>query len=97
MFAKGTLQLDAGEPAPVVPLTAVRSESGEPYVLLVQDGKLVERKVSLGLKSAERGLVQVSAGLEVGELVLATSSSLLSAGMAVTLKPAAPAAVAKQN
>lgn len=94
MFAKGTLVLDVNAPAPVIPLTAVRSDAGVPYVLIVKDGKLLQRLVTLGLKSEEAGLVQVTQGLADGEQVLAASSSLLKAEMRVVVKPvaAAPAA-----
>jgi len=88
MFAKGTLVLDVNAAAPVIPLTAVRSESGLPYVLIVKDGKLLSRAVTLGLKSDEEGLVQVTQGLSHGEQVLTASSSLLKADMRVVLKPA---------
>lgn len=96
MFAQGSLLLDATAPAPVIPLIAVRNDGGLPYVLVVKDGKLVQRTVTLGVKSAQEGLVQVTSGLEVGERVLAASSSLLKADMAVTLKAAAPLAAAQK-
>ncbi len=97
MFAKGTLLLDANAAAPVIPLSAVRTEAGLPYVLVLKDGKLLQRKVTLGLKSEEMGLVQVSQGLALGEQVLAASSGLLQAGMSVTLKPKAADPVAVKN
>lgn len=98
MFAQGTLELDVSAAAPVVPLSAVRADSGLPYVLVVQGGKLVQRAVTLGLKNEQQGLVQVSKGLALGEKVLAASSALLQAGMRVSLKSdaattAAPVAV----
>lgn len=92
MFAKGTLVLDVNAAAPVIPLSAVRSESGLPYVLVIKDGKLAQRNVTLGLKSEEAGLVQVTEGLADGEQVLAASSSLLKAEMPVVVKSAATAA-----
>ena len=92
MFAKGTLELDVSAAAPVVPLSAVRNDSGLPYVLVVKDGVLVQRPVTLGLKSEQQGLVQVSQGLALGERVLTASSALLQAGMRVSLKPATPVA-----
>ena len=92
MFAKGTLELDVSAAAPVVPLSAVRNDSGLPYVLVVKDGVLVQRPVTLGLKSEQQGLVQVSQGLVLGERVLTASSALLQAGMRVSLKPATPVA-----
>jgi len=97
MFAKGTLQLDASAPMPVIPLSAVRTDSGLPYVLVVKDGKLLQKPVTLGLKSEEVGLVQVSSGLALGEQVLVASSSLLKSGMSVVLKPAMAAPAAAKN
>ncbi len=61
-------------------------------MLIVADGKLVQRNVTLGLKSEEEGLVQITQGLADGEQVLAASSSLLKADMRVVLKPAVQAA-----
>lgn len=90
MFAQGTLELDVNAAAPVVPLSAVRTDAGLPYVLVVQDGKLVQRAVTLGLKNEQQGLVQVSKGLALGEKVLAASSALLQDGMRVSLQPATP-------
>jgi len=89
MFAKGRLQLDAQSPTPVVPLTALRDDAGLPYVLVIKDGALVQRAVTLGLRSEESGLVQVTQGLSESEQVLTASSSLLKAGVKVVLKPAA--------
>ncbi len=96
MFAKGSLLLDAMVAAPVIPLLAVRNDGGLPYVLVVKDGKLLQRSVVLGLKNEQTGLVQVHTGLAVGELVLATSSRLLQADMTVALKAAAPVATAQK-
>lgn len=95
MFAKGTLVLDVNAALPVVPLSAVRNDAGVPYVLVVKEGKLLQRAVTLGLKSEEAGLVQVTQGLAEGEQVLAASSSLLKADMRVVVKPATPAAVTR--
>jgi RND family efflux transporter MFP subunit len=89
MFAKGRIELDAGAAAPVVPLAAVRDEAGLPFVLVVKDGTLSQRAVTLGLRSEEAGLVQVMQGLNAGEQVLTAGSSLLTAGVKVVLKPAA--------
>lgn len=94
MFAKGTLLLDANAAMPVIPLAAVRNDAGLPYVLVVADGKLVQRKVVLGLKSEQQGVVEVQQGLNLGEQVLATSSSLLTADMAVKMATPAPAQTA---
>ena len=97
MFAQGTLLLDAMAAAPVIPLSAVRTEAGVPYVLVIKDGKLTQRNVTLGLKSEEAGQVQISSGLALGEQVLAASSSLLKAGMSVLLQPATVTPVAAKN
>lgn len=91
MFASGTLVLDENAAAPVIPLSAVRTDVGVPYVLVVKDGKLTQRPVTLGLKSERAGLVEVSSGLALDELVLATSSSLFKPGMRITLQHAAAA------
>lgn len=97
MFAKGTLVLDLNAAAPVIPLSALRSDSGLPYVLVIKDGKLKQRNVTLGLRSDEEGLVQVTEGITVGEQVLAANSSLLKAEMQVVQKQAANPQSAVRN
>jgi RND family efflux transporter MFP subunit len=94
MFAQGDLVLDKTEPRPAIPLTALRSESGLPYVLVIEDDKLVKRPVTLGLRAENEGYVEVLAGLEPGERVLSARIDTLGPGSVVTLAQAATPAAA---
>src|SRR5688572_21699072 len=48
MFAKGQIVLDRGQPAAVIPSTALREESGQAYVFTVEGGKIARRAVKVG-------------------------------------------------
>ena len=93
MFAQGELVLDQSAPSPTVPSASIRSDAGVTYVLAIDNGKLVRRAVTLGLKTDDASFVEVREGLAVGTSVLAAKIDALQDGAAVTLaKPsAAPA------
>ncbi len=91
MFAQGELVLDQTGPRPAIPLTAVRNESGVTYVLTIEDGRLVKRSVSLGLRAESQGYVEVIDGLSPGERVLSAKLDTLKPGSLVTLPAATPA------
>lgn len=103
MFGEGTLALDNAAPAPAVPSAAVRNEAGVPYVLVLADGKLQRREVSLGQSSQEQGPVEVREGLKPGDQVVLAKIDNFKDGMPAVLKTAAApapqqaAAVAPKN
>ena len=88
MFAKGSLVLDRGEPAPVVPATALREEAGQAFVFTIENGKLERRPVTLGMRDELAGIVQVRSGLEKGATVVSSRAMGLKAGTKATLKDA---------
>ncbi len=88
MFAKGSLVLDRGESAPVIPATALREEAGQAFVLTIENGKLERRPVTLGLKDEQAGVVQVRSGLEKGATVVSSRAMGLKAGTKAVLKDA---------
>ncbi|WP_374585655.1 efflux RND transporter periplasmic adaptor subunit [Pseudoduganella sp.] len=99
MFAKGSLTTEKGSEAPVVPLAALREESGRQVVYTVVDGAVVAQPVKLGLRSEDEGVAEVSEGLQPGTQVLVAKLEGLKPGAKVRLpgtqqaaKPAAPAA-----
>jgi multidrug efflux pump subunit AcrA (membrane-fusion protein) len=94
MFGQGNLLLDKGAPTPAIPAAAVRNESGLPYVLVLADGKISRRPVTLGLSSENLDTVEVRDGLKPGEQVLLAKLDNFKEGMTALLKnPAiAPAA-----
>lgn len=104
MFAKGSLTTEKGREAPVVPLIALRQEAGKQVVYTVVDGAVVAQPVTLGLRSDDEGMAEVSEGLQVGAQVLVAKLEGLKPGAKVKLpheqaagaqqaaKPAAPVA-----
>ena len=92
MFAKGSLILDKGEPAPTIPASALQEEAGQAFVYTVEQGKIGRRAVKIGLREEQTGLVEVVNGLEKGVAVVAARTIGLKAGMAATVKEATPPA-----
>ena len=88
LFAQGTLQLGRDH-AIAVPLSAVRTDQPQPYVMLVQQGQIHYQTVQLGARSVvgEQTLVRVD-GLSAGQTVLGVGAGLLREGTRVQL-PAA--------
>lgn len=86
MFAKGQIVLDRTQPGTVIPATAIREESGQPYVYTIENGKIARRAVKLGATQQQEGLVEVLGGLERGMNVVAARVSGLKAGAPAKLK-----------
>jgi RND family efflux transporter MFP subunit len=89
MFAQGSLILDESGPVPAVPLTALHDDAGSPYVFVIEDGRTVRRRVELGLRSPEQGLVEIRSGVTPGELVIAVHIPKIVHGTRVSVAPAA--------
>lgn len=96
LFARGSVEL-AARRALVVPASAVRHDQTRPYVLGVEDGRAVERQVSVGLQGdalfdgrRERA-TEITDGLAAGTLVLRGTVGSVRAGTALRLPAAAPA------
>ena len=86
MFAKGQIVLDRSQPAAVIPATALREESGQPYVFTIENGKIARRAVKVGAAQQEDGMVEIVSGLERGANVVAAKVSGLKAGAPARLK-----------
>lgn len=82
-FAAGSLELVASAPRPTLPLSAVRSENGQNFVWLIQDGKLARRPVVLGRRDEEAGLVQLAEALPAVPVVAAKVDGLREGNPAV--------------
>ena len=87
MFAKGSITTEKGREAPVVPLAALREEAGQQVVYAVANGVVVAQPVKLGLRSDDEGVVEVSAGLDPGALVLVAKLEGIKPGAKVKLPP----------
>ncbi|MGB9921033.1 MAG: efflux RND transporter periplasmic adaptor subunit [Moorellales bacterium] len=82
MSARAVLKL-AGPEGVLVPVSALRSEGGETFVFVVDNGNVVRRRaVTLGLRGEEKATVVT--GLAAGERVAVTNVEGLQDGAAVT-------------
>ena len=70
MFATGRIALAASAPAPTLPATAVRSEAGQSFVWVIDNGKLSRRIVMLGRRDVDNGLVEIKTALPANLPVL---------------------------
>ena len=101
LFAKGTVELQR-KPALAVPVSAVRVDQPRPYVFTVENGRIVQRLVTLGVRGdavidgQREAAVEVTDGLAVGAVVLRSTVGAVRGGAAVSVAaaPASAAAIA---
>lgn len=93
LFAQGTLATGQAS-ALAVPLSAVRTDKPQPYVQLVEDGKVVHRSVQTGARGqvGQEALVAVQ-GVAAGALVIRGSAGPLREGTPVKFTQAPAAAM----
>ncbi|MES2071832.1 MAG: efflux RND transporter periplasmic adaptor subunit [Pseudomonadota bacterium] len=95
MFAKGSLTLERTGSYPVMPLSAVRQQSGKDIVYKIVDNQVQQQAVKLGLRNEDEGVVQVLQGLDAGANVISAKLDDVKPGSKVSmpkLSAAAPAA-----
>jgi multidrug efflux pump subunit AcrA (membrane-fusion protein) len=80
-FATVRILQSRAEPALLVPVRAVRTESGVSRIFVIKDGHARERVVQLG--QADGDLVEIKGGVAADEPVATSNVELLSDGMAV--------------
>ncbi|HEX2531040.1 MAG TPA: hypothetical protein VHK70_06160, partial [Burkholderiaceae bacterium] len=75
-----------------VPTTALRHDAGNPIVYAIENGKLVPKPVTLGLKGndADGAAVEVTGGLENGARIVRTNLGKLQSGTAVKFAETPP-------
>jgi RND family efflux transporter MFP subunit len=83
-FAKAEIVTQAGEPAVLVPISAVVSFAGIDKVVGVEDGKAVEKRVRTGRRAGER--VEILEGAAAGDTVVVEPGNLVD-GQPVTIVP----------
>ncbi|MES1245795.1 MAG: efflux RND transporter periplasmic adaptor subunit [Acidobacteriota bacterium] len=83
-FAKAEIVTQAGEPAVLVPASAVISFAGVDKVLGVEDGKAVEKRVRTGRRAGDR--VEILEGAAAGDTVVVEPGNLVD-GQPVTVVP----------
>lgn len=79
-FGRGTV-VTANSQGLVVPAAAVLFTAEGPQVQIVEDGRVIARSVSTGLKSG--GLVEITSGLTEGDTVVAKAGTFLRDGDSV--------------
>ncbi|HXF54012.1 MAG TPA: efflux RND transporter periplasmic adaptor subunit [Hyphomicrobiaceae bacterium] len=84
-FGRGSV-VTARSDGLVVPASAVRFAPDGPEVQLVEDGRIVTRSLTTGLRSG--GLIEVTSGLAEGDVVVAKAGTFLRDGDAVRPVPA---------
>ncbi len=90
LFARGRIET-AQQDVLAAPLSAVRSDLAQPYVLQVQDGKAVLKTVTLGLRGEVDGQpwVAISGSVPAGAVLLTGSAGAVRDGTSVRLPAAA--------
>jgi len=92
LFATGRILTGQRQESVVVPTSAVRRDAAQPYVWAIRDGRAVRQPVTVGAEDMHRGVVQVLAGLEPGEQVIAAPGTIED-GALVRIAGTPPAAV----
>ena len=86
LFASGRVVLHEAKQALAIPQSAIQTApSGGHQVWVVENGKLAERTVTLGLRDESQNLVQVQGAVRAGDTVIVASTDGLTAGQAVQL------------
>jgi len=84
MYANNRIITSTIETALLIPSTAVFAKENQFYVYVVNDNKVSKRTIEKGLETYEN--IQVTAGLNAGEIVVVTKSALLGEGSTVSIK-----------
>lgn len=96
MFAKGSIVTERSSIAPMVPLSALRTEKQGTVVYAVVDNKVVAQPVTLGLRNEDEGYAEVKEGLAPGTRVIVARLDGVKPGHGVTFgaTPAPATAIA---
>ena len=84
MFAKGSIVTERSIVAPMVPLTALRTEKQGTVVYAVVDNKVVAQPVTLGMRNEDEGYAEVKEGLAAGTRVIVARLDGVKPGHGVT-------------
>lgn len=85
LFASGTIVTQEARGALAAPSAAVRTEGGQQFAMVVENGKVARREVRAGLKDPGRDLVQIVSGLAAGDVVVTGPIDGLTPGRAVEI------------
>lgn len=87
LFARALIILSADEPGLAVPSRALVTFAGIEKVLLVSDGKALEKKVATGRRAAD--WVEITSGIEPGAMVILDAQGIQN-GQPVSVEQPAP-------
>lgn len=85
MFVTGAIVVAQNDNVLAVPSAAIQTRDDTSYVLVIADGVVEERAVSLGNQWPAAALVEASTGLVAGDVIVATTLSGLADGAAVVI------------
>jgi membrane fusion protein (multidrug efflux system) len=92
MFAQGTLTVDERDGLLLLPLSALRERAGQRHVFVVEDGRIVERPVEVGVvdESAPApggftGVAEIRTGLKAGDQIVRQNLGPLTPGSRVRI------------
>lgn len=97
LFARGSIELQRKN-ALAVPVSAVRVDQARPYVLVVENGKVAQRPVELGVRGEALidgrvdGAIEIVAGAADGSTLLRGSAGAVRDGTRVKMAAGIPAA-----
>ena len=74
-FAKAEIEIEAAEPAILVPASSIVSFAGIEKVIAVEEGKAVEKRVQTGRRSGDQ--IEILEGVEAGEAVVVQPGNLV--------------------
>jgi multidrug resistance efflux pump len=95
LFARISVQGRVADDAVVIPDAAiVTTPRGDKVIYVIKEGKASMRKVTIGLEQGQR--VQITDGIQAGEMVVIAGNLNLKDGSAVRLGKAAPTPVTKK-
>jgi multidrug efflux pump subunit AcrA (membrane-fusion protein) len=80
------------EGAVTVPGTALLGTGSDAAVVVIEEGRLARRKVTVGPRDEQAGVVAIESGLQAGEKVLARPAPNVAVGRAVVVAEEQPAA-----
>jgi membrane fusion protein (multidrug efflux system) len=91
MFSEAQLTLAKKAGVLTVPQAAIQSDAGKTYVYAIENGKLVQKPVALGIRGhdGEGNAVEVAQGLNSGAQIIRVNLGNLRTGTAVKFLPAA--------
>ena len=95
-FATGRIVGQSTQEATVIPEAAVRGEGTNTHVLVIQNGRVAKRPITLGAADPTAGVVAVTSGLQPGEMVIVSAAGI-EEGARVQVGSAAPPATAPQQ